>query len=334
MNQLQSYLLSNDSCMQVEIINFGARVKSILFPVNNSPTEMIITHADSSRYLTDVNYLGATCGRVANRISKAHFELEGEQYLLSKNDGDNCLHGGMDNFALRFWQIKSNTSNEVTLTLTSKNGDQGFPGQVEMQVNYHLSNDNRLSINFSATTDKATPINATNHCYFNLGEPNGLDLDLQINAVSYLARDTQGLPTGSILPVANSDFCFNSLVNIGARLQATQHPQLLAPAGYDHCFIINQQQESSDAAAVLISQRNKVKMSVYTDQTALQFYTGAFLSSPLNPYQGVCLEAQNYSDAVNFPDFPNSVLKPDNVYNKFISYHFEDIKNSGVQNVL
>ncbi|MBH0092957.1 aldose epimerase family protein [Pseudoalteromonas sp. SCQQ13] len=324
MNQLHSYILSNEQGMRVEILNYGARVKSILFPVNDTPTEMTVGYADSSRYLTDTYYLGATCGRVANRISGASFELEGEQYLLNKNDGENCLHGGADNFSLRFWQVQSSTANEVILSLSSEDGDQGFPGKVEMQIRYHLSHDNKLTMSFSATTNKATPINATNHCYFNLGEQNCLPLTLQINAASYLERDNNSLPTGRVLSVKNSDFCFDQPVIIGQRLQSAQHPQLTGPTGFDHCFVINQPQ-ANKAAAVLSSLRNKVKMSLYTDQASIQLYTGAFLAAPLSPDQGVCLEAQNYSDAVNFPDFENSILKPGEVYNKYISYHFENI---------
>jgi aldose 1-epimerase len=326
MNKLHSYKLSNDQGMCVEILNYGARIKSILFPINGVLTEMTVGYKNNHRYLTDPYYLGASCGRVANRIGDARFELEGKQYVLTKNDGENCLHGGADNFAQRCWHIQTahSTKNTVTLTLHSADGDQGFPGNVEMQVHYHLSNDNQLTMNYSATTDKPTPLNMTNHCYFNLAEASCLALELQINAANYLARDARGVPTGDILPVANSDFCFNTPASIGTRHHNAQHPQLTAAAGYDHCFVINHRQ-NSEAAAVLTSPSNKVKMTLYTDQAAMQLYTGAFLGAPFTAYQGVCLEAQNYSDAVNHPKFANSIVRPGEVYKKFISYHFENI---------
>ncbi|WP_372760445.1 aldose epimerase family protein [Pseudoalteromonas sp.] len=325
MKQLHSYLLSNEQGMRVEILNFGARVKSILFPVNDIPTEMTVGYEHNDSYLADTFYLGASCGRVANRISDASFELNGERYRLSANDGKNCLHGGVDNFAQRFWQIDfaQSTKTSVTLTLHSADGDQGFPGNVVMQVRYHLSSDNRLTINYSARTDKATPLNMTNHCYFNLGEQNCLALELQINAANYLARNAQGIPSGEIVAVANSDLCFTAPNQLGQRQYAAQHPQLKAPLGYDHCYVLEQQQ--SGPAAVLSSLQNKVKMSVSTDQAALQLYTGAFLDGPFTAYQGVCLEAQNYTDAVNIPHFANSIVMPGEQYNKVISYHFENI---------
>ena len=172
MSGLETVSLTNKNGMRVEIINFGARVKSIKFRVNNILTEMTLGYGTAEEYLNDDVYLGATCGRVCNRIAGGKFELDGCQYQLPLNDGENCLHGGDNNFSLRYWQIDRQTINHssVTLLLVSDHGDQGFPGTLNMSVTYELRADNKLSIQYSANTDLTTLINLTNHAYFNLGE--------------------------------------------------------------------------------------------------------------------------------------------------------------------
>jgi len=325
MSDLKCFTLTNDFGTKVEIINLGASIKSIQFPINGQLTNMIVTYDKHDTYLHDRFYLGSTCGRVANRIGNASFELDGERFELMTNDGSNCLHGGGNNFSKRFWEEKPDSSqtNQVTLILQSNDGDQGFPGSVEIQVSYHLSCDNKLKMSYRATSNKATPINITNHSYFNLGERNCLGLALKIEANNYLERNENGLPTGAILPVANSDFCFNADTVIGERQNKSTHPQLIAPWGFDHCLVLNQPLEALKPAAVLTSHLNKVKMSLYTDQLAIQLYTGSFLQEPLLGYQGVCLEAQAYCDAVNNDNFPSIIVRPGNIYTKEITFHFE-----------
>ncbi len=325
MSAWKCFPLTNDFGTKVEIINLGASIKSIQYPINGQLTDMIVTYENSDSYLHDPFYLGATCGRVANRIGDASFELDGKRYALSKNDGSNCLHGGENNFSKRFWQEKAELTqaNQVTLILQSNDGDQGFPGEVEAEVSYHLSNDNKLKISYRATSNKATPINMTNHSYFNLGEKNCLGLALKIDSANYLERNDAGLPTGAILPVANSDFCFNTDTVIGERQNKSIHPQVIAPWGFDHCLVLNHSLDAVKPVAVLTSHLNKVKMSLYTDQLALQLYTGSFLQEPLAAYQGVCLEAQAYGDAVNNDNFPSVIVRPGNIYTKEITFHFE-----------
>jgi len=326
MSTLKTYTLTNDNGMSVEIINLGARIKSILFPVSGKLTEMTVGYTVAESYLQDDFYLGATCGRVCNRISNAKFELDGDGFQLSQNDGLNCLHGGADNFSTRFWQedTELTESNQLTLALTSEDGDQGFPGEVKIKVTYHLSSDNRLTMNFQANTNKATPINLTNHCYFNLGEASSLPLALTVNSSSYLERTDTGVPTGKILSSDNTDYSFQTESNIGERQGNAKSQKLVDMKGYDHCLILDTE-NTQQASAILTSYSNKVKMSLYTDQEAIQLYTGAFLSGKFSPYQGLCLEAQNYSDAINFLHFPNCVLRPDSTYNKTIAYQFESI---------
>lgn len=323
---LESVLLSNDNGMTVEIINFGARIKSIKFPVDCKPTEMILGYSSAIEYLTDKFYLGATCGRVCNRIANGQFELAGREYQLPLNDGVNCLHGGDNNFSFRYWQIdsKSQNSSKVTLSLISKEGDQGFPGTLKVSVTFQLSVDNKLSIQYSANTDAATPINLTNHAYFNLGEKNCESLNIQILSSAFLESDSANIPTGTILPVVGTDYDFKAPVNIGERQRKSQDISLQEKHGFDHCFVLDSGL-ADQPKAVLTSLENRVSMSVYTDQPAIQLYTGFYLTGQFKSYQGLCLEAQNYTDAINNEHFPNSVLTPNEHYQREIVLAFQSI---------
>jgi len=324
MNQLKVISLNNKHGMSVEIINFGARVKSIKFPVNGKAIEMTVTYPLKEDYLNDSFYLGATCGRVCNRISGSKFELEDKHYQLTNNDGNNCLHGGVDNFSFRYWKIDNGsiTPSSVSLRLTSNDSDQGFPGTIKVSVTYELTDENKLVVQYFANTDKSTPINLTNHSYFTLGEDNCESLLLKVNASSFLELNDTNLPTGKILSVNASDFNFKTFESIGRKQQETLDPLLIKMKGYDHCFVFDPS-PLKQAKAQLVSLENKICMTMYTDQPALQLYTGAYLSGQFKAYQGVCLEAQNYPDAVNFKHFPNSILKADETYNRTIIFGFE-----------
>lgn len=318
--------LANENGMTVEIINFGARIKSIKFPVNAKPIEMILGYASGQDYLTDEFYLGATCGRVCNRISKGKFELDGHQVQLTRNDGENCLHGGIDNFSLRFWQINKETltDSSVTLSLISPHGDQGFPGTLKLSITYQLSEDNKLSIQYSGNTDLPTPVNLTNHAYFNLGEKDCQSLSLQMMSSAFLESDADNLPTGNIVSVDQTDFNFRSPVSIGHRQKNTEDESIRSKSGYDHCFILDNT-PLEQPKAVLTSLKHNICLSVYTDQPAIQLYTGFFLSGKFKPYQGLCLEAQNYTDADSYSHFPSNILQPKQQYQRKIIYQFESI---------
>lgn len=317
--------------MSVEIINLGARIKSIKFPVDNflgnkKQTEMILGYDTAEDYLTDEFYLGATCGRVCNRIADGKFELAGEQYQLSLNDGDNCLHGGADNFSIRRWCIDEETltKTSVTLSLVSPNGDQGFPGTLKLSVTYQLSADNQLSITYFGNTDLITPVNITNHAYFTLGEKDCQSLYLQMMSSAFLESNEHNIPTGNITEVVDTDYNFREPACIGKRQQASKDESLLAKHGYDHCFVLDNT-PFEQPKAILTSLKNQISLSVYTDQTAIQFYTGYYLSGNFHAYQGVCLEAQNYTDAENNKHFPSNALKPCQTYQRSIRYKFESI---------
>jgi aldose 1-epimerase len=327
-NELATVTLTNDYGMSVEIINFGARIKSVKFPVNGIATEMTLGYNSAQEYITDEFYLGATCGRVCNRIAGGKFELNGQQYQLPLNDGENCLHGGDNNFSLRFWQIdeKSRTNNSVTLLLVSVDGDQGFPGTLNISVSYQLSADNKLSIKYLGDTDSATPVNLTNHTYFNLGEKDCQSLYLQMMASTFLETDTANIPTGNILSVAGSDYNFRDPTSIGKRQRDTQDESLKTKNGYDHCFILDNS-PFEQAKATLTSIEKQISLSVYTDQPTIQLYTGFYLSGKFSAYQGLCLEAQNYTDADNNKHFPSNVLKPNQEYQRTIIFGFSEVSS-------
>lgn len=324
MTQLQTILLQNNQGMSVEIINFGARITSILFPAQGKATEMVVGYSNAGDYLTDSFYLGATCGRVCNRIDGGKFDLNGVSYQITQNENKNCLHGGVDNFSYRFWQVESSTGSTVTLSLESKDGDQGFPGKLNLQVSYHLTDNNTLEIDYFSVSDASTPINITNHAYFNLGDETCESLDLQLLASNFLELKEDSVPSGKVLSVDNSDFDLRQSINIGERQRNTTDVNLKNMKGFDYCYVLDND-EFSNAKATLVSKNNGVKMSLFTDQTAVQLYTGYWLSGVLNAYQGVCLEAQNYSNAVNISHFPNSILLPDDEYKRKIIYQFECI---------
>lgn len=325
--KVRTITLTNKNGMSVELINFGARIKSIKFPVNGKPTEMILGYKTTKDYLSDEFYLGATCGRVCNRVSKGQFQLNGELYQLPLNDGDNCLHGGVDNFSFRYWNIDELTpdNSSVTFSLISPNGDQGFPGTLNISVTYQLSDDNKLSIEYKANTDLSTVVNVTNHTYFNLGEEDCLSLQLKLKSQSFLEIDKYNIPTGEILSVENTDYDFLRSGDIGGRLKNTEDKSLKQKNGYDHCFILDKS-DLEQPKAVLSALNNKVKLCVYTDQLAIQLYTGFYLSGEFKPYEGLCLEAQNYTDADNHKHFPSNELTPNKVYHKTIVFGFETIK--------
>ena len=322
MNKLKLITLSNKQGMVVEIINFGARIKSILFPVKGVPTEMIVGYKNVEEYLDDEFYLGATCGRVCNRIEEGKFTIDDKSYTLTQNDGVNCLHGGTHNLSFRYWEVEELSPSSVTLILFSHDGDKGFPGNVNFNVIYRLTEKNELQIEYFATSDAATPINLTNHAYFSLGEKSCEALNLQIKSSIMLERKPDGLPSGNLLSVCNTDFDFQELTSIGGIHDNATNEALKEMGCFDHCFILNKS-EMDGPSAILVSENNEVTMKIYTDQLAVQLYSGVALSGKFQSYQGVCLEAQNYSNAVNHSHFPDSILLPKMEYKKYIVFQFE-----------
>ena len=324
MASVSTQVLQNINGMRVELIDFGARVKSIKLPINGQLTEMTLTYDEANDFLTDPYYIGATCGPVCNRIKDAKMVVEGTSYSLNKNDGENCLHSGEDNLSLRFWRIAQVTDKSVRYELSIADQEMGFPGNVEYSVEYRLTDSNRLEINYEASTDKTTAINLTNHCYFTLGEDSCADLTIRLNTDSFLQKHSNGLPTGEIISsnLLGQSTNLKSNLKIHQLIEQSQYQQVIEESGFDHCFVLEQSKVSQEQAR-LTSKKNGVALTVYTDQPCIQFYTGKFLSGAFDAYQGVCLESQGYVDAVNQLQFPSILVDKNTRYNKRVSYQFD-----------
>lgn len=343
-SNLDVITLTNKQGMSVALTNFGARITAINFPVHGVSTPMVLGYQNLDAFLDDPFYLGATCGRVCNRVAGGRFQIAEQTYQLPQNDGDNCLHGGIENFSFRYWAIDEGALSDtsVRFTLVSQDGDQGFPGELSISVTYELNDDNALSIQYEAHTDKPTAVNMTNHAYFNLGEENCLDLHLQLFSHEILEIDQHNIPTGNMLSVENSPFDFSkqalnsssSSSVIGQHFAVDGSNENSLSKGFDHCFVLDQsllEMPSSDdfvlskPSAILTSIKNKIRLSLYTDQNAVQFYTGYYLDEPFSAFKGLCLEAQNHTDAENHAHFPSNILEPNNTYKKHIVYKFDAI---------
>lgn len=318
MSEINVIKLVNNNGMEVNILNLGATVSSIKLPVNGELKEMTATYENVEDFKSDPFYIGATAGRYANRIAKGQFSINGEQYSLTTNNGGNCLHGGDNGFTHRFWQVENQSDTSVSLVLISPDGDQGFPGELTSKVHYELSADNQLKITFSAETTKDTTVNLCNHCYFHLGESNIENLSLKIISNAMLPVDETSIPTGELRDITGTDFDFNQSVKLSERLPNLTDDMLDVTTGFDHCYAIAG--DINEVVAELVS--DNVKLSITTDQPGLQFYTAAYLAGAFKPSEGLCLEAQNYPNAINQENFPSAVLRVGETYQKQVNYCF------------
>ena len=296
--------LNNRAGMGVTLMNVGARLVSVKLPVEGEPTEMLLAYPTSADYLDDRFYLGAVCGPVCNRISNAQFSLAGVDYKLDANAGDHCLHGGNNGLSQRVWQIERHTDQEVVFTLQSSQDEDGFPGNRYFTARYRLTDDNCLQIDLRGRTDRITPMNLTFHPYFTLGEASADNLILSLNSSSFLARTDEGIPTGEIVPVSILGQNISDGVAIKTLLDNSRYAQITPEAGIDHCFLIDNP-GSTEPNAVLRSPATGVTLRLYSNQPALQVYSGSFLNQPFSRGQGICLEPQAYVDAPNRAGFPS-----------------------------
>ena len=299
--------------MTATLLNFGARLVSIKVPVRGDLTEMLVAYKEHEDYLTDPYFLGAVCGRVCNRISQASFSLADVDYQVDANNGAHCLHGGRGGFSQQFWTIEEQAESKVVFSLISPHLDQGFPGQLSIRVSYHLQDDNVLAITMQATTTSLTAVNLTHHPYFSLGEPTNQNLKLLLNSSVFLARDDNGIPTGGEVAASALGADLAQLTTVSDLYQKSHYPQILDEQGLDHCFLIKKN-KMQQPDAVLVSDLTGVKLAIYSNQSAMQVYTGHFLTAPLRPYAGICLEPQGYTDAVNQPEFPSILIDSDQTY--------------------
>lgn len=307
--------------MTVDIINYGCIITAINLPnKDGSSSNVVLGFQDLKDYEEYSPYYGAVVGRFANRIADGQFEVGGKSYKVAINNGPNHLHGGLKGFDKAVFQVIEATNSHIVLNYMSPDGEEGYPGNLNLSVTYRLTSHNHLVTDFEATTDQDTIINLTNHTYFNLSEPQNkiLDHHLQIHASHYTPMDKNSVPSGDISPVAGTPFDFTTSKTIGQDIDSP-HQQLAFGNGYDHNFVLDGiPGELRDVAKVETSDNSR-SMTVATTQPGMQLYTGNFLEAPRS---GFCLETQNYPDAPNKPNFPDCTLKPNQVYRHTTVFKF------------
>ena len=328
------YTLTNASGMIVKISDLGGVITEIHTPDRDGQlADVCLGFDDPAAYLGESHYFGALIGRYGNRIANGRFTLDGETYQLDVNNGVNHLHGGQDGFHRRMWEAETFATPKsagLILSYVSADGEQGYPGNLEVTVIYELRNDNELRIAFHAITDKATPVNLTNHAYFNLaGKGDILSHELTIAADAYTPVDSGLIPTGELPPVAGTPFDFRTPHAIGARI-GEDDEQLRHGAGYDHNFVLNKSQSGALELAARVRDPSSGRvLEVLTQEPGIQFYSGNFLHDGMggkgriySHRSGFCLEPQHYPDSPNRPGFPSTILCPGAEYTTVMSYRF------------
>lgn len=328
------YILKNKDGAQAAITNFGGRLVSLLVKDKNDKfVDVVLGHDSLKSYQRKEEFFfGALIGRYGNRIAKGKFTLDGKPYQLEVNDGVNTLHGGFNGFFKKVWDGKQIDEHTLELTYLSKDGEAGYPGNLSVKVTYTLEDDNSLKISYSATTDKATVVNLTNHAYFNLngaGDKTITDHSLQIEADEYTPVDTTLIPTGKLVKVKGTPFDFTKAKLIGTNINDND-PQLKNGKGYDHNWVLRKD-TGLRLAAIVGSAKTGIVMEVLTEEPGLQFYSGNFLTDKVNYGKGkatygyrsaFCLETQHFPDGPNQPSFPSTVLKPGETYQTVSVYKF------------
>jgi aldose 1-epimerase len=328
------YQLKNQAGMEVTITNYGARVMSIRVPDRTGKKDDVVLGFDKPEgYFAENPYFGAIVGRYGNRIAKGQFTLDGKVFQLPINNGPNALHGGLKGFDKRYWKAATTGAQKLVLSYVSADGEEGYPGQLSVQVTYTLTELNELNIDYSATTTKATVVNLTNHSYFNLeGEGSGtiLDHELRMAASRFTPVDAGLIPTGELKSVEGSAFDFRKATKIGARIDG-QEMQLRMGGGYDHNFVIdNTEPGKMSFVAEAYSAKSGRWMLVRSTEPGVQFYTGNFLDGSVKGKGGkaytkrmaFCLETQHYPDSPNQPKFPSTRLEPGKKYQSSTSFRF------------
>lgn len=329
--------LTNRAGMQIALTDYGARLVSAMVPDKHGDLIDVVLGFDSiQKYMqADEQYHGATIGRYGNRIANGEFTLDGKKYTLAKNNGPNCLHGGLDSFDKKVWDRQVSFQKSVTFYYVSPAGEEGFPGELKTVVSYELTNDNEIIIQFQATTNAPTILNLTNHAYFNLnGEGNGdiLNHDITINATEFVEINQDQVATGSILPVQGNSLDFTRPRELSKCINSTDD-QILFAQGYDHTFI--NKQPISQSAAKAYSKQSGIQLDVFTSEPGLHLYTGNFLPGDqgksgrnYRKHGGFCFEAQHYPDSPNHAHFPSVTLLPGEVFKSTIKYKFSIRKDA------
>lgn len=325
------YVLKNGKGMTAKVMTYGAILVELHAPDRQGVSKDLVLGFDNlDRYLKGHPLFGATVGRFANRIGGAQFALNGKTYSLVRNNGRNHIHGGTKGFDKQLWQgepFQTDTGVGVKLSYLSVDGEEGYPGNLKVTVTYTLTADNELRIDYTATTDKDTPVNLTNHSYFNLGGADAGDVlghELQLFADNYTPADDGLIPTGEIAPVKGTPLDFTQPKPIGARIL-----ELSKTSGYDHNYVINGGGKSLAPAARVYEPKSGRVMEAFTTEPGVQLYTANHLrnlagkgGAVYNKHQGFCLETQHYPDSVNKPNFPSPVLKAGDTFRSATVFKF------------
>lgn len=332
--EVHLYTLKNKNAAVASVTNFGGRLVSLLVKDNKDQlVDVILGHDSLQPYQgKEENFFGALIGRYGNRIAKGKFTLEGKTYQLELNNGPNTLHGGFNGFYKKVWDARQIDGHTLELSYLSKDGEAGYPGNLNIKVTYSLEDDNSLKITYTATTDKTTVVNLTNHAYFNLngeGDKTITDHLLSLEADEYTPVDTTLIPTGKLTKVAGTAFDFTKPKLIGANINDND-PQLKNGKGYDHNWVLRKGTGLRKAATVS-SSKTGIVMEVLTEEPGIQFYSGNFLTDKVNNGKGkatygyrsaFCLETQHFPDSPNQASFPSTVLKPGATYQTVSVYKF------------
>lgn len=333
---VELYTLTNANGLEAKITNYGGIVVSLLVPdQDGKPGDVVLGYETLEEYIENNPYFGTLVGRYGNRIARGKFTLEGIEYTLAQNDGENHLHGGLKGFDKVVWKaaaVRGKNSVGLKLTYLSKDGEEGYPGNLSVTVVYTLTNDNELKIEYTAVTDKVTIVNLTHHGYFNLagaGLGDILGHELMIKADRFTPVDKGLIPTGELRSVKGTPMDFTRAVAIGARIDQAAE-QLVLGGGYDHNWVLNNGDGSLALAAKVYEPTTGRVMEVYTTEPGIQFYSGNFLDGSITgkggkvyEYRyGFCLETQHFPDSPNKPDFPSTVLKPGETYTTTTIYTF------------
>jgi aldose 1-epimerase len=330
------YLLKNDQ-IKVYITNYGGRIVSILTPDRSGQIgDVVLGFKSIDDYLSaNGPYHGALIGRVGNRIAKGKFKLGSETYSLPINNNENHLHGGPEGFNNQVWEVKAADDSSITMNYFSSDGEMGYPGNLDVEVMYSLNDENELLITYKATTDKSTPVNLTNHAFFNLaGEANGTINDhlLKLNADHFTPVDKTLIPLGENRSVEGTPFDFRTPKTIGRDLNLQETDlQMEYGGGYDHNFVLNKEKDGEmSLAAYVIDPKSGRRMDIFTEEPGIQFYGGNFMDgSDIGKYgkkflyrESFALETQHFPDSPNQPSFPNTILNPGEVYQSKSVYKF------------
>ena len=322
---VERFTLTNANGVELKAISYGGIITSLRVPDRDGKFDDIVLGFDQlDGYLKDHPFFGAIIGRYGNRIGNAQFTLDGNTYKLAANNNGQSLHGGVKGFDKVLWAVEPIGNNGLAFTRTSPDGEEGYPGNLRVRVTYTLTDKNELIVEYHATTDKATPVNLTQHSYFNLaGQASGdiLGHELMLNADRYTPVNDKLIPTGELAPVEGTPFDFRKPTAIGVRIN-NAHPQLKAGQGYDHNWVLNRKGSGLELAARVREPKTGRTLEVTTTEPGIQFYAGNFLKGDLTGKGGAvykhrtgfCLETQHFPDSPNQPKFPSTTLKPGQEY--------------------